>query len=206
MNTRHFHVFLPRNRHAQRGAVLMITLISLVILLLAAISLFRSVDTGTLIAGNLALRQAAVAAGDRAVAEAAAAIKARQDSSAENVWTFPTHPLNTTDAAISYYTHIDPDLDLMAASTWAAGGPSTDLNAEDGGGNRTQYLIQRMCRQINTLPESDYCVLNYIDQDNDSKATGAGVPDRPKFSIMYRVTVRVSGPKNTVSFTQAFIN
>ena len=186
--------------------VLVITLVSLVILLLTAIALFRSVDTGTLIAGNLTLRQAAVAASDRAVAEASAVLAARQDADASNMWTTGTHPLNNTDASIAYYSFIDPALNLAADATWAAGGSSTALNVADGGGNQTQYLIQRMCRTENALPTAEDCLLNYIDKDNDSKATGGAIPERPKNSVMYRITVRVSGPKNTVSFTQAFIN
>lgn len=192
--------------HAQRGVVLVITLVSLVILLLTAVALFRSVDTSTLIASNLTLRQAAVAASDRAVAEASTALATRQDQDASNMWTTATHPLNLTSAGIAYYSYINPALDLAANATWAVGGASTALNVADGGGNQTQYLIQRMCRTENQLPTAEDCLLNYIDKDNDSKATGGAIPERPKNSVMYRVTVRVSGPKNTVSFTQAFIN
>lgn len=206
MKTNISYTYQPPCRRAQEGVVLVITLVSLVILLLTAIALFRSVDTGTLIAGNLALRQAAVAASDRAVAEAAAALTARQNASTDNMWTTDAHPLNNTDAAIAYYSYINTGLDLAATATWDAGGASTALNDPDIGGNRTQYLIQRMCRTENDLPTPEDCLLNFIDKDNDTKSTGGGVPERPKNSVMYRITVRVSGPKNTVSFTQAFVN
>lgn len=206
MNTNLYRPHRQSCRRNQRGVILVITLVSLVVLLLTAIALFRSVDTGTMIAGNLALRQAAVAASDRAVAEAATALTTRQNSSTANMWVTQAHPINNTDASISYYSNVDTTLNLTAASTWAANGPSTDLNAADGGGNQTQYLIQRMCRDANALPLETNCLLNFVDKDNDSKKTGLPPPERPKNSVVYRITVRVSGPKNTVSYTQAFVN
>ncbi len=48
----------------QRGVVLLITLIVLVAMMLAGIGMVRSVDTGNIIAGNVAFRQATLQAGD----------------------------------------------------------------------------------------------------------------------------------------------
>lgn len=48
----------------QRGVVLLIALIALVALTLAGIALVRSVDTGNVIAGNLAFKQAALQVSD----------------------------------------------------------------------------------------------------------------------------------------------
>lgn len=52
----------------QRGVVLLITLIILVAMTLAGIGMMRSVDTGNIIAGNLAFRQATVNASDAGTA------------------------------------------------------------------------------------------------------------------------------------------
>jgi len=51
-------------RRAQRGVVLFIALIVLVAMSLAGIALIRNVDSGQVIAGNLAFRQAAMHVGD----------------------------------------------------------------------------------------------------------------------------------------------
>jgi type IV pilus assembly protein PilX len=55
-------------RHApprrQRGVVLLIALIVLVVMTLAGIGMMRSVDTGTVVAGNLAFRQSTMQAAD----------------------------------------------------------------------------------------------------------------------------------------------
>ncbi len=49
---------------SQRGVILIITLIVLVAMTLASIAMVRSVDTSTVIAGNLAFKQSATASGD----------------------------------------------------------------------------------------------------------------------------------------------
>src|SRR4051794_33864237 len=48
----------------QQGVVLLIALIVLVAMTLAGIGLVRSVDTGNMVAGNLAFKQGATLAGD----------------------------------------------------------------------------------------------------------------------------------------------
>ena len=57
---------------AQRGAVLFIALIVLVAMTMASVALVRSVDTATLGAGNIALKQSAAQAAERAVGMAMA--------------------------------------------------------------------------------------------------------------------------------------
>lgn len=54
-------------RARQKGVVLMVALIVLVALTLAGIALMRSVDTSTIIAGNLAFQQAATNYGDTGI-------------------------------------------------------------------------------------------------------------------------------------------
>ena len=54
---------IPPSR-SQRGVVLLIALIMLVAMTLAAIGMMRSVDTGTVIAGNMAFKQATLSATD----------------------------------------------------------------------------------------------------------------------------------------------
>ena len=61
-----------RLRDAERGVVLFIALLVMVALSLAGIALIRSADTATIVAGNLAFKQAAAAAVDRSVEQAVA--------------------------------------------------------------------------------------------------------------------------------------
>jgi Tfp pilus assembly protein PilX len=64
MKTRRFNARIINPPHNQRGVVLLIALIMLVAMTLAGIGMMRSVDTGTVIAGNLAFKQATLNASD----------------------------------------------------------------------------------------------------------------------------------------------
>lgn len=73
--------------HKQRGVVLLIALIILVVMTLAGIGMMRSVDTGSMIAGNLAFKQATLNANDagtRAGFNALAAV-ANSGNAANNI-------------------------------------------------------------------------------------------------------------------------
>lgn len=48
----------------QKGISLFLALIALVVLSLGAISLFRSVDTGSLVSGNITFKQSAIGSSD----------------------------------------------------------------------------------------------------------------------------------------------
>ncbi len=58
----------------QRGVVLVIALIVLIVMMLAGMGMMRSVDTGTIVAGNIAFKQATIHGGDRAIDDAYAAL------------------------------------------------------------------------------------------------------------------------------------
>ncbi len=57
-------------RRPQRGVVLFVALIGMVVLSLGAVALLRSVDSGTSIAGNLAFKQASIGPVNYAVEQA----------------------------------------------------------------------------------------------------------------------------------------
>lgn len=58
------HLGASGHPRKQQGVVLLITLIVLVAMMLAGIGMIRSVDTGTLVAGNIAFREVTVQAGE----------------------------------------------------------------------------------------------------------------------------------------------
>lgn len=71
-------IITPRS---QRGVVLLIALILLVVMTLAGIGMMRSVDTGSVIAGNLAFKQATLNASDAGTSAAFNALIAVANSS-----------------------------------------------------------------------------------------------------------------------------
>jgi len=83
--------------------------------------------------------------------------------------------------------------------------------ADDGQGNKIEYIVQRMC--LNPAPPANdatnKCMLGEPELGTSSKgvkdATEAGAIVSASQSPVYRVTVKVTGPKNTVSYTQTYV-
>lgn len=196
----------------QRGMVLFVALIAMVAMALAAVALVRSVDTTTLISGNLAFRQSTTSSGDIGVGDAIAALDAIETANAgTNVFMEPTHPFNQDSATTGYYTNIDPALALTAAASWT---DETSSNAvTDDSGNSYRYIIQRMCRTAEQLPRTDNCLFSAAATNNNGMSVplpseicnGPGCPQGGQ-SPLYRVTVRVVGAKNTVSYIQSIVH
>lgn len=197
----------------QRGVVLFFTLIALLAMSLAAVALIRSVDTSTMIAGNLAFKQSATASGDAGIDAAVtwmAGIEAANN--AINVLNDPGHPFNVTDLATrpGYHSSADPALDLTADATW------DDVNnvlvGTDGSGNTVRYLIQRMCRNANQAVQNADCLFSGALEDSSGQAIplpqevcdGDGCPVAGQ-TPQIRITSRATGPKSTVSYVQAFV-
>lgn len=201
----------------QGGLVLFFALIAMVAMSLAAVALVRSVDTATLISGNLAFRQSATSSGDGGV-ESAIAVLAAIDTAnnGTNVFQSTAHPFNADNATIGYYSNIDPNLNLTASATWGNyddDPEQTSATTNDGNGNRRRYIIQRMCRTANQVLSITNCLFSSAATDNSGKTVplpseiceGSGCP-RGGQSPLYRVTVRITGPKNTVSYIQSIVH
>jgi type IV pilus assembly protein PilX len=223
----------------QRGVVLFFTLIALVVMSLAAVALIRSVDTSTMIAGNLAFKQAGASSGDGGVEAAIAWLSTAQTTMQAanlNVYNNNTHVFNITGGAsgftnpnggfccqnAGYYSNADPTMNLTAM-TWSNSNSTlvTDAsgNSVDSSGNTVRYVIQRMCRIANELPNQTEqptytppktgCLFSSAALDNNGMAipyatdvcVGSGCPTGGQTAFM-RITAQVTGPKNTVSYIQ----
>jgi Tfp pilus assembly protein PilX len=203
----------------QRGVVLFFALISLLAIMLAAVALIRSVDTSTMIAGNLAFKQAATTSGDAGTEAAIGWLTVtRNANNAKNVMKDKTHAFNVTDATRGYYSYTDPALNLFADATWDAIDKTKIAPITDTSGNTIQYVIQRACRINNVAigpvapdPAAD-CLFSGAAQDKDGQniklpqevCDGPGCPVAGQ-TPMIRITSRVKGPKNTISYVQAFV-
>jgi type IV pilus assembly protein PilX len=202
-------IVLPKNRsahmhgvHRQRGATLFVALIALVTIMLAAVSLMRASDTSTIVAGNLAFKQAATSAGDGGLESAMATLTALNAAQTTSPTTDPAHKFNNTDLTKGYYSYIDPALSLTADATWLA--TASGDAGHDAGDNYVRFIIQRMCRTSNGLAIDTDCIFSDDQIDKDSHGNPHQAVKSGKNTLM-RVTVRVSGPRNTVSYIQAFI-
>jgi len=190
-----------RTRARERGAVLFISLIVLVAMSLAGIALIRGVDTANLIAGNLAFKQNATHGGDWGVEQARAWLQTQSAAALYN------------DDAVDkrYFAAMQTGLDFTATDPSR---PDFDWNNNsfdanlDPAGNQVRYVIHRMC-DIAGNPGSVNCVRTTTGGTADSTKGGAtyGGAALPSTSqIYYRITARVTGPRNTVSYVQVMVN
>jgi hypothetical protein len=204
---------MPAPRRAQSGVILFIALIVLVAMTLAGIALMRSVDTNVLVAGNLAFRQGTTLAGDWGVEEARTWLNTNGGTT---LYTSQPGVSNGT----SYFANFQSGVDLIGVGTasddfnWTGGGSAARNLGSDPAGNEVRYIIHRLC-QFDGDPNSAAanCV-KFSGSGGSSAATtgtkgvvGYGTAALPGVSVVYyRVTVRVSGPRNTLSFVQAILN
>jgi type IV pilus assembly protein PilX len=201
-------------KNKQAGVVLFLAMIALVVMSLAAVALIRSVDTNSMITGNLAYKQTAAISSSYGV-----------ESMVDTLGPMPLAYGDANDPANGYYalcSNFDggsADLcsgnNLTAEASWVPGTKSslatgTGMTAgKDAYGNTIQYIVERMCHQVGA-PTRVSCLQAGGDLNNGSKnALNEPVAGGPKNAAelpLYRVTVRIAGPKNTISYVQAFIS
>ena len=192
----------------QKGVVLFIVLIMLVAMTLAGIGLMRSVDTSTIIAGNLAFKQSTLQAADQGVEQA-------------YQWLFAnggTGVLNNDNPAqgfVSARPLIEPDWSDPAS--WVNVGQNNDVNAvtlaQDAAGNTVSYLIHRMCTEFNTVYNgsaggvANQCAINTSSASSggSSKGIAPGITVAANPQLYFRITARAVGPRNTQSITQTMV-
>jgi len=187
-------------RARQRGAVLFIALIVLVAMSLAGIALIRGVDTTNLIAGNLAFKQNATHGGDWGIEQARTWLQAQVAANLYNDVPGQYYAAMQTGAD---FTNTDPS---RPEFDWANN--AFDLGADPAGNPEVRYVIHRMC-DLAGNPGSVNCVRTTTGGTSDSTKGGAtyGGAALPSTSqIYYRITARVTGPRNTVSYVQAMVN
>jgi Tfp pilus assembly protein PilX len=187
----------------QRGAVLFIALIVLVAMSLAGIAIMRSVDTATLIAGNIAFKESTVNSSDNGIEQA-------------YLWLIANRTTLATNNAGQGYFSARADLNWNDLGSWASA--VTVAPAPDAAGNTISYVVHRMCNCADTAyngncatGEANQCALDIAagvappPAQGDSFTVGAaGYLQDPR--VFYRITVRAQGPRNTSSFVQAMVS
>lgn len=189
-------------RARQSGVVLMMALIVLVAMTLAGIALVRSVDTTNVIAGNLAFQQAATHSGDVGTETAANWLTANSGG-------------NTLHANIfgqGYAASFQPppavgqSWDAYWKAVLVPAGQVVTL-APDGAGNTVAYAIQRLCNATgDPLANTTGCAVTQSSSVSSSSSKTAGTVALLYTSqIYYRITTRIAGPRNTVSYVQTIV-
>ncbi|MBC7946010.1 MAG: hypothetical protein H7X91_12280 [Burkholderiales bacterium] len=192
-------------RMKQKGVVLFIALIVLVAMTLAGIALMRSVDTATVIAGNLAFKQSTLQSADQGVDAAYQWLLTNSGAAALN---------NDSTAAGYFSARPFPEPDWSNANSWA-NAFTLNNGAADAAGNVVSYIIHRMCTEANTAFNGNHsatgtanqCGLNFPISGGagGSKGTPPAITVASNPQVYYRITSRSAGPRNTETITQTMV-
>ncbi len=202
---------MPR---AQRGVVLFVALIAMVVLSLAGVALIRAVDTSGSAAGNIAFREASVTAVNLAIEQAVD-------------WLYVSKTLNPdtdVDNAHHYYGKLQagempnglPAVLGGTYSTMKAAYPFGAADVYPTTNAEVRSVIERICSPAAPVPPAP-AVLTFIDKTQycDSqppkvspaktsmKLKGPTLPPIP----LYRVTIRIDLPgTNTATYAQTMLH
>lgn len=194
----------------QRGVVVFIALIVLVAMMVAGIAMVRSSGSAILTAGNLAFRHNATIAGDLGIENA-------------RTWLGTQGPLTLekSNAASGYYATWGEQLPalpppqtfdpaLWGKDNWTKADRAVQVNggAADAAGNRISFVIHRMCKNggavsAATNPGQECVILDDPKKGGPKMAGEPGIAGTSQ--VYYRVTARIEGPKNTVSYVQTMM-
>lgn len=178
----------------QRGVVLVMTLVALVAMTMAALAMVRSVDTSNLVAGNVTAKQAAMQEAQGVLDVAFRCLDAGG--------ALATGPFAANSATCNYYATLQPDIakpysipDVLEAA------PGT-LNTTTG--FTSAYVIERMCDPGTTGWEQAKCTESpYGKAATHTNRIRRGVPS---YQALYRVSVKVSGPRNVAAYAQMIVS
>ena len=196
-----------QQRVAQRGVILFVALIVLVAMSLTGIALMRSVDTNLLVAGNLAFRQSATSAGDWGVETARAYLRTQLLGSQS--------ALDNDIPSSAYYATWQSSLDLYGTGVGTPFDWSTkSVNVgTDSAGNEVRYVVHRLCEIAGSSTSAAANCVRTSATGSASAAEGStkgattyGTAALPAPTAVYfRATVRILGPRNTLSFVQVML-
>ncbi|MCB5185943.1 hypothetical protein LG201_12085 [Methylobacillus gramineus] len=190
-------VIIHITHSTQKGIVLFIALVVLVAMTLAGLALWRSVDAGNVIAGNLAFKQSSIMSADRGVQAAVTWMDANRAS------------LYETNLGNGYYSNVlSVDPDWNSANAWES---AVDVG-KDAAGNRVKYLIHRLCTVSGVAynHSTNVCSTSLSTTPATNANMGSSMTNDaniflPTPSVYYRITVLVNGPRNTTSVIQSVV-
>lgn len=212
---------LPASARRQRGASLLFALMAMVVLGFAAIALTRSVDTGTLIIGNLSFKQHTLQASGSGAEEAIGWLQANvttttldNDSPANGYYAAPNPRLDFTGnrtSALDQWAMINWDGNCLGVPVANRGDCSiVPRLGSTVNGNTIQYVIFRLCNAPGTAGAGNSCVRPSSTGSAVSAERGELQPGgrltTAAVSPYFQVIVRTTGPRNTVSYTETMVH
>lgn len=218
--------------HRQRGLSLLYAMLALAALALASIGLMRAISTSSMVAGNLSFQQEATLAADQAVRQAIAALTARLSTgsgvldnnqldigyyaSTDELLDVTGSQLTASNRKLINWSASYCGEQVSGSYASCAFTPITLGNKING--NTASYIIFRLCASTGSatdkagtgeyslncarsLRESNVSATNEIRDYSTGSGTSANF-----VSPYYRIVVRVSGARNTTSYTETIVH
>ena len=184
----------------QDGFVLIVALIMMVVMTLAAIALVRSVDTNSIIAGNMAFKEAATHSGDAGIESAIAWLEANNSGAT----------LHANAFASGYAaSRQDPGANQTWDDFWTVLASNNQVVAlpSNASGDTVAYTIQRLCNAVGdpASPGTGCAVSPSTGSSANSSEDAGSVALLYNSQVYYRITSRITGPRNTVDYVQAIV-
>lgn len=205
---------IRRRTRRQRGLSLLFALMALVVIGLASVAVVRSVDTSSLVIGNLGFKQDATAASAQMTEQALtwlqanAGVTLQQDIPAAGYYASSMDSMDVTGANRANAGRAQV---LWSGGNCPAGSTCVQTSAEQVfGGNRARYIITRLCATAGSpaavncavppgsaaVPGGNRGAVDYNDQKLQLQVNN---------SVYYRVVARVQGPRGTVAYTETIV-
>lgn len=189
---------------SQRGFSLFMALVALVAMSLTAMALIRSVDTGNIIAGNVAFKQTSSQVLDVGLESAFTYVMTTLSAADLDA----DQPPGCTTNCNYYATQQAVDMnDIPSAVTWGSVSPvDTSAMPSIDGVYKIKYVVDRLCTAAPVTDPLSQCNLTALDPNCAATMHSAGgsvsVCPVPQ-GTYYRATTYVTGPRNTVSYAQS---
>lgn len=180
----------------ERGVVLIFTLIILLILSIGAVALVRSMKTSLATAGNLSFRRDLINQGEQAVSAVITAFKTGAFSSSSATEADNT-AANYSSTMLATNAQGVPNALLSDTAFARIGTSANDIVGATSDVNM-RYVVDRLCSV--TGPSSGAQCVQSTAAPTGGTAPGNGLP--PPSATVYRLSVRVSGPRSTQVFVQ----
>lgn len=195
--------------------MLIITLLALVALTLGGIAFMRSIDVSSLIAGNLAFSRAAVAFSDAGMEAARAQLIGMTTATCDPGPCLERNTPNRTNPTPAVLTNYwanwqVPGFDYRSEAAWN----NAQEIASPLSGYRVRYIIHRMCQSDGPIT-GNTCVLDptptvfggglfagSVDYGAYVAQTGGAAANPVPY---YRITLRVDGPRNSLTYVQVWM-
>lgn len=207
-----------RTPRQQQGLVLVLALIVLTAMSLAAIGLMRGVLGSNRVAGNLAFQEATLQAGDVGIETAIAWLEQKSRETGPIVppatTAMPANKLfNNITADSEGYKYVATRADPNPAqnqtweSFWATLVSANQVNTlpTDAAGNSVSFVIHRLCANTGAPAAANCEATPALPAAIATSSKSNSLKLNDSSQVYYRITARVQGARNAVSYIQAMV-